>query len=563
MNIHLNELPARARPDQIAVMDSEWFGMDKERLHRPITGRFACLTMCYVDHPEEVYYIDNPARIQAVLDQVELADRWGFHTASFDLVQFRRHAHFSQHKLWDVALIEKGLYSGYYSDFSLKDLVRRYLRTVMHKEIREEFATATEMTEERIHYACLDASLTAKVIQCQQKVLNEKTLWIQDEVDVPAMYAIMDFRGFTMDQEAWRKMAVQNQAIADKLYASFDFNPNSHPQTLAAYRKAGLKLESTGAKAVAHHKDHPLVKQINEYRSVAHDASTYGLDFLRWVEADGRIHSNYKVWGAVTSRTASDDPAMQNIPKRDCFRRCFIAAPGQILIKGDYQAQEPRILAYRSQDKNLLKIIESGGDIHTETARLVYHDKSIVKSDIRRKKAKAVGLGLDYGLTYRGLMEAKSLTSEGIYLTEDEARATIQAYFDAFPGVQDSIWDDRKFAKEHEYVETVLGRRLWVDLYDYKGMNNAINSPVQGTGGDITKLALAELHRHWVPAFGSFGVVETTHDSISIEVPEEMKCEGEDFLRSSMLTAAKKVVKDLPFMVDVTVGKTWGEDKDD
>src|ERR1035437_2332830 len=219
--MHINfSTPPPARPDQISVMDSEWFGMDVERLHRPTTGHFACLTMCYLDNPEEVYYIDQASWVQKVMNLVEPAERWGFHTASFDLVQFRRHAHFSQHKLWDVALIEKGLYSGYYSDFSLKDLVRRYLRIVMHKDIRNEFATATSMTEEMIHYACNDAMMTGKVIQCQQKVLNEKTLWIQDEVDVPAMYAIMDFRGFTMDQEAWRKMAIENQAIADKLYAA-------------------------------------------------------------------------------------------------------------------------------------------------------------------------------------------------------------------------------------------------------------------------------------------------------------------------------------------------------
>lgn len=558
------ELPPLAKPNEWWAIDSEWFGMDSERLHRPITGRFACATFASVSHPETVYFVDDPKDMPEALKRLGPAERWVFQNASFDLVQFRRLAEVKPRKIYDTMLGEQTLFNNYYDTFGLKPMTRRYFGVIMDKEARDEFQTATSMNNRQVEYACRDVMYTAMIVPKQQALLTDKLRYINDEIDLPMVWAIMDFKGFLFDTVSWLKMARANQAEADRLEKEFTFNPRSNPQTLAALKKAGLRtITSTGAKAIARYKDNPLVKLLQQYRSVEKLTSTYGENFLKWVEEDGRIHTNYKIIGADTGRIASDDPALQNIPKQDCFRTCFICPKDMILIKGDYSAQEPRTTAYRSQDPRLIEIVTSGGDIHTETARLIFHDMSIQKSDIQRKKAKALGLGLNYGMTWRGLMEARDLVSQGIYLTETEAKETIKLYFDTFPGVKDLIYEDRKFAKEHEYVETLLGRKCWVNLHNYKGLNNAINAPNQGSGADMTKLGIRQLHQCWPADFGPFGVVETTHDSISIEVPKEMKKLGTEFLRESMLYAANMVCPDFPFAVDVEAGRTWGTEKDE
>src|SRR3990167_10349434 len=173
MNIHYNEVPPPAKPTDWAVLDSEWYKMETHKLHRPTTGYFACATVCYSHTPDEVYFIGNADLLQSVFDRIENAERWCFHNAQFDLVQFRRHAHFQKHKLFDTYLIEKILYSNYYSDFALDDLVRRFLKLQMHKDTRKEFVKGTPLTQEMIEYACLDVSNTAKVIPHQLKNMTD------------------------------------------------------------------------------------------------------------------------------------------------------------------------------------------------------------------------------------------------------------------------------------------------------------------------------------------------------------------------------------------------------
>lgn len=559
----IHDLPPLATAKDVIAIDTEWFGMDKKRLHRPISGTFACATFCNIDNPDIVYFADQADRIPEAIRRVTPARQWVMQNAQFDITQLRRLAVIPRKQIHDTMLIEQALYSGYYETFSLKAMMRRYFGEIIDKEARDQFTGSNQMTPQMVEYACRDTESTARIKIEQDWILEDKQRYVAFEIDEPMIWATVDFKGFLMDCDSWLVMAKTNQAEADRLKESFDFNPNSPAQALSALHKSGLrKLQDTNEKTLTRYKDRPLVAALLAYRKVAKLTSTYGEKFLEWVEPDGRIHTHYKIIGALTGRLASDDPAMQNIPSADCFRCNFIAAPGHVLVKGDYQAQEPRTLAFRSQDATLLEIVNSGRDIHTETARLIFNDQSIQKSDIRRKKAKAIGLGLDYGLTYIGLMQARSLTSEGIFLEEDEAKDLILRYFDVFPGVRDCINDDRRFAREHEYVETILGRRCWVNLHSYKAMNNAINSPVQGSGADMTKIAHRRLHEDWPSEFGPFGTVETTHDSISIEVPQEMTNDAVEFLRSCMLSATKKVCPGLPFEVDISIGKSWGKEEE-
>ena len=342
MNIHYDELPPQAKPTDWAVLDSEWYEMDSSRLHRPTTGRFACATICYADTPEEIYFIGKADLLQQVFNRIETAERWCFHNAQFDLVQFRRHAQFQKHTIYDTMLAEKILYSNYYSDFALDDLVRRYLKVQMHKDTRKEFIKGTPMTQEMREYACLDTMRTAQIIPYQTKVMTEKNWYIHDEIDTPCVWAIMDFKGIMFDAANWEAAAQADQDRTDELYAGFKFNPNSSAQALVALRTSGLKsLTSTDAKALARYKSRPLVQQLLEYRVIKKRASTYGLNFLEWVEPDSRIHTNYKVSEAITGRLASDNPNLQNIPEHR--RGNFIATPGFKLVKADYSAQEPRV----------------------------------------------------------------------------------------------------------------------------------------------------------------------------------------------------------------------------
>jgi DNA polymerase-1 len=550
----IRDIPPKQKSKKFVAVDLELFQLNPKQLHRPTSGKFACLSVA-VD-PETVYVVTNESDMAQTMDNLEGA-ALTYHHAKFDITHLRRWSDILPTKmLWDTMLIERILYGGYYDFFGLEHLARRYLDIKMDKSLQKSFEKATELSEEQIYYAALDASITLQVCHAQRKIMRKKDFNIWATVDRPALWAYLDFMGFAINVAGWKSLADKYQKLADKVEERFDYNPRS-PQQVKK------KLLSTGFKGLPNTQEKTLKTYIDKYPDsgaaiIAKDQllykkyqkrhSTYGMNMLENFIEDGDgyqfIYCDYRITGAETGRTSSSSPNMQNIPARDTkeYRECFVARPGNVLIIADYSAQEPSILAYMSQDKKLIEIINSGKDIYLETQKL-----SKLFQKLSRDKMKSIVLGTNYGMSKYGLARELDCSLA-------EAEKIIQEYFHIFSGVASWVI---KQQKRKDYVETVLGRRIWLNKYSSQVENNAVNSPIQGTAGDINKIATARLHQYWIFDY-PFPVVETTHDEIGLDVPKEIAEDVAKFTKHHMVKVAEEICPGIKARVDVNIGSSWG-----
>jgi DNA polymerase-1 len=272
----------------------------------------------------------------------------------------------------------------------------------------------------------------------------------------------------------------------------------------------------------------------------------------------GRVHTTYSQATAVTGRLASTEPNLQNIPVRTAegrrIREAFIAPPGNVIVSADYSQIELRIMAHLSKDPALLKAFRDGADIHRATAAEVFGVSLDEVTTDQRRYIKAVNFGLMYGMSAFGL-------AQQLGIERSAAGQFIERYFQRYPGVAAYMQATREFAREHGFVETVLGRRLW--LTDIKAGGGprraaaeraAINAPMQGTAADLVKLAMIAVHRRIQREGLATRLLLQVHDELVFEVPE-----GELERITTMLTEEMSGVAELsvPLVVDIGAGPNW------
>jgi len=257
-------------------------------------------------------------------------------------------------------------------------------------------------------------------------------------------------------------------------------------------------------------------------------------------------------------RLASSDPNLQNIPVRTAegrrIREAFIAPPGHVIVSADYSQIELRIMAHLSGDPALVKAFHEGADIHRATAADIFGVPVADVTTDQRRYIKAVNFGLIYGMGAFGL-------AQQLGVERGAAQQFIDQYFQKYPGVAAYMQVTRDFAREHGYVETVFGRRLW--LPDIKAAGGprragaeraAINAPMQGTAADLVKLAMIAV-RDWIRSAGlATKLVLQVHDELVLEVPEAELAAVKRELPLRMTGIAGLSV---PLVVDVGAGPNW------
>jgi len=560
MNIIINKLPDPQSANTWVGIDTELFGMDKNRLHRPNNGRFASLQIAIGD-TAYVYTSVDTSRLAMgrIMDCV-----WVFQNAKFDLTHMNRWfpddvEAKKEGKIWDTYIIDRIMYGNYYDYFSLEDLVRRYLDVHLDKEVRESFEDGETLSEDQIQYAGEDAYYTLKVAEAQKKKLSKNEFSIWRDIDLPALRAIMDFKGFRINAKRWREIAHEHEELAKEYKETFNLNPASPKQVKEKLNELGADVESTGADILEglidkneNEKIVDIAERVLNYRSKAKLASTYGMNWINRHLEDDLIFSDYKVIGAATGRTSSSSPNMQNIPARDTsiFRECFIPREGNKLIVADYSAQEPRILAYLAQDQKMIDIFNAGKDIYIEVIKLMY-DKTITKDDPFRQEAKAVILGAGYGLSPYGYAKKYDVT-------EEEAEKKLDKFFNTFPDIQNWVYQQEQ---NKEYVESILGRKFWLNPYSYQSRRHTRNAPIQGTAGDQLKLALAEIHQKWNRDYCEYGIVGEVHDEIIADVPEECAEKVAQFIQFTMERVANEMCPGVNFEANAVICDTWAGGK--
>ena len=305
--------------------------------------------------------------------------------------------------------------------------------------------------------------------------------------------------------------------------------------------------------------NYPLPKVLLEHRALTKLKSTYTDKLPSMVNPrTGRVHTTFSQATAVTGRLASSDPNLQNIPVRTAegrrIREAFIAPPGHLVVSADYSQIELRIMAHLSGDAALVSAFRDGADIHRATAAEIFAVALPEVTAEQRRYIKAVNFGLIYGMGAFGL-------AQQLGIERAAAQLFIDKYFQRYPGVAEYMQATREFAREHGYVETVFGRRLW--LPDIKAAGGprragaeraAINAPMQGTAADLVKLAMIEVQAWLDRERLATKLVLQVHDELVLEVPESELARVTAELPQRMTAVAELSV---PLVVDVGAGPNW------
>jgi DNA polymerase-1 len=306
---------------------------------------------------------------------------------------------------------------------------------------------------------------------------------------------------------------------------------------------------------------HELPRLILGYRTLAKLRSTYTDKLSEHINPrTGRVHTSYHQAVAQTGRLSSNDPNLQNIPIRTeegrRIRQAFIAPSGYKIMAADYSQIELRIMAHLSGDTGLLAAFHGDQDIHRATAAEVFGLPPEQIDSNQRRAAKAINFGLMYGMSAFGL-------ARQLGIGRNEAQGYMQRYFERYPGVQAFMQKTRDQAHRDGFVETLLGRRLYLNEIHSRNQGlragaerAAINAPMQGTAADIIKRAMISVDAWLQEQKDSARMIMQVHDELVFEVRDDKLAKIEAGVRERMMQAAELAV---PLVVDIGVGDNWDE----
>lgn len=436
--------------------------------------------------------------------------------------------------------------------------------------------------EQAAPYAAEDADITLRLHQSLWPKLEAvpSLAKVLREIEMPLVpvLARIERNGALVDAKL---LGEQSRELGEKLteleraafeLAGEEFNLSS-PKQLGAilYEKLGLPVLSKTAKGQAStaesvlaelaEQDYELPKLLMQYRSLSKLKSTYTDRLPEQINPrTGRIHTSYQQAVTATGRLSSSDPNLQNIPIRTAegrrIRQAFVAPAGYQLLAADYSQIELRIMAHLAQDAGLLHAFQQDQDVHRATAAEVFGVGLDEVTSDQRRSAKAINFGLIYGMSAFGL--AKQIGVE-----RKQAQDYIDRYFARYPGVLAYMERTREQAAEQGFVETLLGRRLYLPEIHSKNAalrkgaeRTAINAPMQGTAADIMKKAMVAVDQ-WLQDTGlDARVILQVHDELVLEVRDDLLEQVSQGLRERMEQAMSLSV---PLKVDVGVGANWDQ----
>ncbi|MCA0392733.1 MAG: DNA polymerase I [Proteobacteria bacterium] len=435
--------------------------------------------------------------------------------------------------------------------------------------------------DDATRYAAEDADITLRLHRVQAPTLaaTPSLEGVYRDIEMPLVPVLerIEANGVRIDADELRRqsadlsrrmLAAQQKATE---LAGRTFNLDSPKQLqallfdelgLPALVKTPTGQPSTNEEALEAIADqHELPRVILDYRGLAKLRSTYTEKLPEMVNpGTGRVHTSYHQAGAATGRLASSDPNLQNIPIRTedgrRIRTAFVAPQGRKLVACDYSQIELRIMAHLSEDPALVRAFESGADIHRATAAEVFGRTLDQVTSNERRAAKAINFGLMYGMSAFGL-------ARNLGIGRGEAQDYIATYFSRYPGVRDFMERTRQQARDQGYVETVFGRRLYLE-YIQRGTQGqragaeraAINAPMQGTAADIIKRAMIDIHR-WLEGHADRALmILQVHDELVFEADEGFV---ETLLAEAPARMASAAELRVPLVVDSGVGINWDE----
>jgi len=458
--------------------------------------------------------------------------------------------------------------------------VRTYAELVGRGRAERPFAAVPLADAAR--YCATDSEIVLRLHAAFLPELEDHHLIrLLETIEMPLMPVLVDMesRGVRIDLtrlgEISRTFAGELTALERAIYhaAGTDFNINSTPQLrhvlFEKHQLPILKKTKTGPST-----DYEVLEQLAamghevprlliEYRELSKLKSTYVDALPGYIHPlTGRIHTSFNQTGAATGRLSSSDPNLQNIPVRtargEAIRRAFVAPPGAMLLTADYSQIELRLLAHLSGDPAFVEAFEQGGDIHRQTAAVIFGVAQDQVTPDMRARAKTINFGTIYG-------QGAFALSRQLGISQDDAKRFIEQYFTRFAGVR--AWLDRTVAEAREkgYVETLFGRRRYIpELKDRNynirafGERTATNSPLQGSAADLIKIAMIRIAAGLRERGLASRMIIQVHDELVLEVPPGEGEAATELVKRHMEGAADLRV---PLVVSVGMGMNWVDAK--
>ena len=409
----------------------------------------------------------------------------------------------------------------------------------------------------------------------------DSALWnLYQEVELPLSSILreMEQAGVRIDVDMLKQAEVQLneelQVLEQQIYTAAEttFNINS-PKQVGEVLFDQLKLDAKAKKSktgqystseevlLALKPKHPVVGMILEYRELKKLISTYISALPTYINPEtGKIHTTYNQTVTATGRLSSSNPNLQNLPIRSergqLIRQAVIPDDGCMFLSADYSQIELRLMAHFSQDPHMVEAFRSGQDIHAATAAKIFNVPIEQVTKDQRRQAKTANFGIIYGISAFGL-------AQQLDCSRAEAKALIDGYFAAFPGVIDYIERQKQLAREQGYAVTLFGRKRYLpDILSHNATvrsfaeRNAVNSPIQGTAADIIKMAMVTIHRRLKEEGLRAQMIMQVHDELNFNVPLNEVEKVREIVVSEMQNVVHLTV---PLIADCGVGTNWLE----
>ncbi|MFC5194561.1 DNA polymerase I [Bizionia hallyeonensis] len=456
------------------------------------------------------------------------------------------------------------------------------IETLIGKKGKNQKSMRDVPLEIQTEYAVEDADITLQLKELFTNELGEaNTQKLFDDIEIPLLrvLAAMELEGINLDTDFLNSLSDQlNSDIADleqKIYkeAGEEFNIASPKQLgdilfdkmklVAKPKKTKTGQYATGEDILSYlAKDHAIIQNILDFRGLSKLKSTYVDALPLQVEpSTGRVHTDYMQTVAATGRLSSNNPNLQNIPIRTergrQVRKAFVPRNDDYtLLAADYSQIELRIIAALSEEETMIEAFKNGEDIHASTASKVFNVPIEEVSREQRSNAKTVNFGIIYGVSAFGL-------SNQTDLNRTEAKELIDTYYETYPKLKRYMGSQVDFARDHGYVQTVLGRRRY--LKDINSRNavvrgaaerNAVNAPIQGSAADIIKIAMINIYNKLNSNNYKTKMLLQVHDELVFDVYKPELEAIKTLVKTEMESAFTLIV---PLDVDLDTGDNWLE----
>jgi DNA polymerase-1 len=431
------------------------------------------------------------------------------------------------------------------------------------------------------NYAAEDADITLRLFNKLEELLKEKPSQIKllKELEYPLVHVLsrVEQNGAKIDKdklkEHSKELSVKISDLTAQAYkiSGEEFNLDSPKQLLEVlYEKLKLPVlkktpkgqPSTNEETLQRlSEEYELPKIILQYRTLAKLKSTYTDSLIRIENPSSkRIHTSYQQAITSTGRLSSTEPNLQNIPIKTAegrrIREAFVPDKNNILISADYSQIELRIMAHLSKDKNLTNAFNNSLDVHSSTAAEVFGVNLDEVTQEQRRSAKAINFGLMYGMSAFGL-------TRQLDIPRAEAQKYLDTYFERYTGVKNYMANTKAQAKEDMFVETIMGRRLYLnEINAANGLRRqaaeraAINAPLQGSAADIIKKAMIDIDTFIDKEMPDVKMIMQVHDELIFEAPKK---NAEEVLLIMKDMMEKAVKLEIPLIVEAAIGSNWNE----